>query len=121
MLAGWNTGYTIASVFAVVLILSLLVASGRGDIELHRRRPKDGRRVSWREAAAAWREEKQQEREEKREERRQEQERKAEEKRKEREEKKEAEQKKEEGKQDLPQDEEHGETESDRNISDEQR
>ncbi|MBO7515322.1 MAG: hypothetical protein J6T47_06860 [Lachnospiraceae bacterium] len=112
MLAGWNTGYTIASVFTVVLIISLLVASGRGDIEVHRRRPKEGRRVSWREAAAAWREEKQQERE-----------RKAEEKRKELEEKKEnvTEQKKEEGKQDLPQNEEHGETESDRNISDEQR
>lgn len=74
MLAGWSTGYTIASVFAVVLIISLVVASGRGDIEIHRRRPKDGSRVSWREAAAARREEKQQEREEKREEKRRERE-----------------------------------------------
>ncbi|MBR6366498.1 MAG: hypothetical protein IKS10_10455 [Lachnospiraceae bacterium] len=87
MLAGWNTGYTIATVFMVVLIISLLVASGRGDIEIHRRRPKDGRRVTWREAAAAWREEKQQEREERREEKRQEHERRAEEKRREHEEK----------------------------------
>ena len=66
MLAGWSTGYTIATIFMVVLIISLVVASGRGDTEIHRRRPKDGRRVTWREAAAARREEKQQEREEKR-------------------------------------------------------
>ena len=104
MLAGWSTGYTIASVFAVVLIISLVVASGRGDIEIHRRRPKDGSRVSWREAAAARREEKQQEREEKREEKRQEHERRAEEKRREREEKDMVTLlKKEEGKHDLPQ------------------
>ena len=118
MLAGWSTGYTIATIFMAVLIISLLVASGRGDIEIHRRRPKDGRRVTWREAAAAWREEKQQEREERREEKRQEHERKAEEKRREREEKKEieTERKKEGGDVCTPQQNEYGETESDRNI-----
>lgn len=89
MLAGWSTGYTIATVFMVVLIISLLVASDRGDIEIRRRRPKDGRRSTWREAVAARREERQLEREERREEKRQEHERKAEEKRREREEKEE--------------------------------